>query len=114
MKLVRFARQVSLLRKSATSSFLVTILAIVCCLIGLSPAGAHSKFPRSRGGELAPLFQLVDHNGERLTRAQIRGKPFIVVFGFTYCPSFCPTALLDITNLLADLGPDGDRIKVLS
>ncbi|MCL4765193.1 MAG: SCO family protein [Hyphomicrobiaceae bacterium] len=78
-----------------------------------APALAHSDAQRPRGVVLAPLFQLTTHEGRRLTRADIRGKPFVVVFGFTDCPSICPTALLDMTNLLADLGPDGDRIKVL-
>ena len=36
-----------------------------------------------------------------------------MAFGFTHCPDVCPTTLLDWSNALASLGPDGDRIKVL-
>lgn len=83
------------------------------CWLNLSIASAHTNLPRPQGVELAPLFQLVTQDGRRLTKADIRGKPFIVVFGFTYCPSICPTALLEMSNLLSDLGADGDRLKVL-
>jgi protein SCO1/2 len=76
-------------------------------------AVAHGESPRPRGVLLSPLFQLATHHGRPFTKAEIQGRPFIVVFGFTDCPSVCPTALLETTNLLSDLGPDADRIKVL-
>ncbi len=88
-------------------------LAMLAVCVTTSAAVAHSDLPPPRGVLLAPLFQLLTQEGRPLRRADIRGKPFIVVFGFTDCPSVCPTALLDMTNLLADLGPDGDRLKVL-
>ena len=46
-------------------------------------------------------------------REDIKGRPLAVAFGFTHCPDVCPTTLLDWSNALADLGPDGDRLKVL-
>jgi protein SCO1 len=35
-----------------------------------------------------------------------------VFFGYTHCPDFCPTALLDISAVLKELGPD-KKIGVL-
>jgi protein SCO1/2 len=34
-------------------------------------------------------------------------------FGFTYCPEVCPTTLAQITNWLADMGPDANRLNVV-
>jgi protein SCO1/2 len=70
-------------------------------------------FHRPRGVTLAPLFQLATHDGKPFSRADVRGRPFAVFFGFTNCPEVCPTTLLEMSNHLAALGPDGDRLKVI-
>jgi protein SCO1/2 len=69
----------------------------------------HAK--RSR--PLEPLFALTTHRGLRLAPELVKGHPVAVVFGFTHCPDVCPTTLLDWSNVLTSLGPDGDRLKVL-
>ncbi len=68
---------------------------------------------RPTGVDLAPLFQLSTHRGERLTRSFVRGRPFVVLFGYTNCPEVCPTALNDLSLHLASLGDEADRIPVL-
>ena len=62
---------------------------------------------------LQPLLALTTADGKRLTAEEVQGRPLAVAFGFTHCPDVCPTTLLDWSNALASLGPDGDRIKVL-
>jgi protein SCO1/2 len=62
---------------------------------------------------LPPLLALTTAEGKRLTPEEVQGRPLAVAFGFTHCPDVCPTTLLDWSNALASLGPDGDRIKVL-
>jgi protein SCO1/2 len=66
-----------------------------------------------RSGPLQPLFALTTHKGERLAPELVKGQTVAVVFGFTHCPDVCPTTLLDWSNVLAGLGADGDRLKVL-
>ncbi len=62
---------------------------------------------------LQPLSSLTTHNGVPFARDQVRGRPVAVVFGFTHCSDVCPTTLLEWSNMLTSLGPDGDRLKVL-
>lgn len=63
---------------------------------------------------LQSLHGLVTHEGHKLGAGGLQGGHVVgVVFGFTRCPDVCPTTLLDWSNLLASLGPDGDRIKLL-
>ena len=66
-----------------------------------------------RARPLEPLFALTTHEGLRLAPEFVQGQPVAVVFGFTHCPDVCPTTLLDWSNVLAGLGADGDRLKVL-
>ena len=43
----------------------------------------------------------------------MKGRPFLVFFGFTHCPDICPTTLFDMSQMLHTLGPDAGRIGVL-
>jgi protein SCO1/2 len=68
---------------------------------------------RPTGVELASLFRLTTHRGGILSRSFVKGRPFIVLFGYTNCPEVCPTALNDLSMHLASLGDDANRIAVL-
>jgi protein SCO1 len=58
-------------------------------------------------------FQLEDQSGKVMTEADMKGKPFLVFFGFTHCPDICPTTLFDMSQLMKELGPDADRTGAL-
>jgi len=56
-------------------------------------------------------FELVNHEGEKVTEAALKGSPSVVFFGFTHCPEICPTTLSDINGWLEELGDEGKSIK---
>jgi protein SCO1/2 len=58
-------------------------------------------------------FHLEDQNGKEVSDADMKGKPFLVFFGFTHCPDICPTTLFDISQVMKALGPDADRTGAL-
>jgi len=58
-------------------------------------------------------FQLEDQNGRPVTDQDMKGRPFLVFFGYTHCPDICPTTLFDISQVLQKLGPDADRTGAL-
>jgi protein SCO1/2 len=58
-------------------------------------------------------FSLVTQHGTAFTERDIDAVPLAIFFGFTLCPDVCPTTLLQITQDLEELGPDGDKIKVV-
>jgi protein SCO1/2 len=58
-------------------------------------------------------FHLEDQNGKPVTDQDMKGRPFLVFFGFTHCPDICPTTLFDISQVLRKLGPDADRTGAL-
>ncbi|MGE0557490.1 MAG: SCO family protein [Burkholderiales bacterium] len=63
----------------------------------------------SFGKELA----LTDHNGQRRTLADFKGKVVTVFFGFTHCPDVCPTTLGEMALVMKELGGDAGRVQVL-
>lgn len=58
-------------------------------------------------------FKLVDQDGKTVTEETMKGKPFLVFFGFTHCPDVCPTTLFEVSEVLRALGPDADRTGAL-
>ena len=54
-------------------------------------------------------FHLEDQSGKPFTDQDLKGRPFLVFFGFTHCPDICPTTLFDMSQVLRQLGPDADR-----
>ena len=58
-------------------------------------------------------FHLEDQNGKPVSDADMKGRPFLVFFGFTHCPDVCPTTLFDVSQVLHQLGKDADRAGAL-
>jgi protein SCO1 len=56
-------------------------------------------------------FTLVDDTGAAVTEKTIAGKPYVMYFGYTFCPDVCPTTLLDLSRWIRKLGPDADRLN---
>jgi protein SCO1/2 len=51
--------------------------------------------------------------GRPFTPADLRGRPTLVVFGFTHCPDVCPTALSYVANALQALGGQADAVRAV-
>jgi protein SCO1/2 len=67
----------------------------------------------STAGAVGGPFQLTDQNGKSITDEDLKGRPFLIFFGFTHCPDICPTALFEMSEILTKLGPDADKINAL-
>lgn len=108
------ARFLSKFRARSTSAILG---AIILGLAGgfYSPAViaeiGHKERPK--GVLLDPLYALRTTDGRAFLPADIKDRPFVVVFGFTHCPDVCPTTLTEMSAHLSSLGAEADRIKIL-
>ncbi len=58
-------------------------------------------------------FSLTDQNGKTITDQDLKGRPFLVFFGYTHCPDVCPTTLFEVSELLRALGKDASRTEAL-
>jgi protein SCO1/2 len=82
---------------------LVIFLGVILYSTGqLSPGGPG---PSAIGGP----FKLIDQDGKPITDADLKGKPFLVFFGYTHCPDICPTTLFEVSEVLRALGADSGR-----
>ena len=63
--------------------------------------------PANRGSpEIGGSFAMIGQDGRVVTNADLAGRPYLVFFGYTHCPDFCPTALFDISAVFKAMGPD--------
>src|SRR6516225_5696140 len=58
-------------------------------------------------------FALVNHNGQRRTDADFRGKLLLIYFGFTFCSEVCPTELQAKALAIDRLGPAAEAVQPL-
>jgi protein SCO1/2 len=87
---------------------LVLVFAAILIVSGRSPSPIGPAVAAVGGP-----FHLQDQNGKLVSDADMRGRPFLVFFGFTHCPDVCPTTLFDISEVLKTLGRDADRTGAL-
>jgi len=65
------------------------------------------------GASFAKDFALTDHTGKPRTLADFKGKVVVMFFGYTQCPDVCPTTMIEMANVMKELGPDADKVQVL-
>lgn len=58
-----------------------------------------------------PRYLLIGPDGQAVSDQDWRGRFQLIAFGYTYCPDICPTTLVDMAELLKQLGPDADRVQ---
>jgi protein SCO1 len=95
-------------RKQASRQLLYIVLGFAVGLVGLAglvyavmPGRADLGSP-----EIAGSFSMIGQDGRVVTDADLAGRPYLVFFGYTHCPDFCPTTLFDISAVFKELGPN--------
>jgi protein SCO1/2 len=88
------------------------VLAIVAGLIAPGPSHiaaaqevVQQRVNRSQAGWPLSDFALTDHEGKRLTRAQLQKHWSFIVFGDTHCGTPCTDALEALEGLLQRIAP---------
>jgi protein SCO1/2 len=86
---------------------------LALCLSLVLLVAQRGSVPISQASAVGGPFKLVDQDGRTVTEQDVKGKPFLVFFGFTHCPDVCPSTLFDISEIFRKLGPDADRAAAL-
>jgi protein SCO1/2 len=89
---------------SSFAAFVVIALSIT--IVVATRQTGHAQGLATIGGP----FTLVDDNGTRVTEKTLAGKPYVIYFGYTYCPEVCPTTLFDLSRWIKELGPDANKL----
>src|SRR5947209_17216640 len=84
---------------------------VLCASLVLLVVGRVSPPMAQQIATIGGPFQLINQNGDPVSDQDLKGKPFLVFFGFTHCPDVCPTALFEISEVLRAMGKDADLVN---
>lgn len=87
-------------RASVASGAIVAVVALLALAAVWFVWTPHAERLSLIGGP----FALQDGDGRTVTDESLRGKPFLVYFGYTHCPDVCPSELARIADALAAMG----------
>ena len=91
------------------SAFLAGLVIFLGVILFASQYQGLGSGPSAIGGP----FKLIDDNGKPITDQDMKGRPFLVFFGYRHCPDICPTTLFEMSEVMRALGQDADRIGAL-
>ena len=86
---------------------------VLCLGVIVFVSGRGSGTSAVQAVSIGGPFNLIDQNGQPFTDKDLKGKSFLVFFGFTHCPDVCPTTLFEISEILRNLGPEADHTAAL-
>lgn len=79
----------------------------------LKPQGHKPHKASKKNRQAESLFVLNTLSGQRIADADFRGRPILLVFGYTFCPDACPTGLQNLSRILDLLGSDADKVHAV-
>ncbi len=82
---------------------------IVASLVALAVVGfaaflLTNPSARPRAALIGGAFALQDGAGKTVSEQTLKGRPFLVYFGYTHCPDVCPTELARLSDVLSKMG----------
>ena len=95
------------------ATFLAGLGVCLGAILYFSPRGPGAKAISIPTAQIGGPFRLVDENGAQFSDQDLKGKTFLVFFGFTHCPEVCPTTLFEMSEIMRKLGDDADRTAVV-
>jgi protein SCO1/2 len=95
---------------------MIRLAAALLILLGTAPAFAQATHSlellnEASTAEIIPRYLLQDPNGRSVTSEDFRGRFQLISFGYTYCPDICPTTLVEMAEILKQLGDDAARVQ---
>jgi protein SCO1/2 len=87
-------------------AFAIRIVAtlVAVAIVGLAAFMLTGPSEGPRAALIGGAFALEDGAGKTITDQTLKGRPFLVYFGYTHCPDVCPTELARISDILGKMG----------
>jgi protein SCO1 len=95
-------------RAPVIAAFLTGLVLVLAAVLAAT-SYVSSRSPAAIG-TVGGAFRLEDQTGAPVTDQDLKGRPYLVFFGYTHCPDVCPTTLFEMSEVFKALGKDANRI----
>ena len=58
-------------------------------------------------------FTLEGAGNKTITQANFKGKTVVLFFGYASCPDICPTTMVQLSQVMHELGPEAKNVRIL-
>ena len=82
----------------------IAAILIAVLVVGLAAFLLTNPSERPSAALIGGTFALKDGAGATVSDQTLKGRPFLVYFGYTHCPDVCPTELARISDILSKMG----------
>ena len=86
-------------------------IAITACFLGGAAITSASAAMPPLADLFSGDFDLIDHNETPRSSKDFRGRFMLIFFGYTYCPTICPTNLQHMAQALELLGDKAEKVQ---
>lgn len=69
--------------------------------------------PAAAADVIGERFEMTDTDGHRVGPDELRGTPYVLFFGYTFCPDVCPMTLSILAQQIDALGPRAEALRVV-
>ncbi len=91
----------------------ITLIVVILGQIGYTKyqeAASEKEAEQVREVQIGADFILTNQDGVKTNSQNFRGKLMLVYFGFTNCPSMCPTDMAVMTQAMQELGEYSEQV----
>ena len=97
----------------ALRNFRIVLWGLVA-LVAIGATGLFLFKPPARPlGVTGQKFELASTQGGAFDQDDLKGKPSLVFFGYTFCPDVCPTTLAETTAWRSALNLSADDLRII-
>lgn len=96
----------------------IAAIVVFGLLLSFAPEWARGAQPTPTPGGIpvgqyrdVPDIVLTNQDDQPMSLINLRSKPVVMIFGYTYCPDVCPMGMSDMRRIKKALGPDGDKVN---
>ena len=90
--------------RSRVFALRIIAAAVLVTAAGVAAFLVASSSDRRPAALIGGAFSLEAGDGRTVSNDTLRGRPFLVYFGYTHCPDVCPTELARISDVLNQMG----------